>query len=176
LKDFGVIGQIRKLPLKHSKRRFFLIILTAYRFDWNKFAVDRTKPEVAHFLGAKKKVRFKMVRFQWFLIFSIHFLSRLHVSSFNAKAFSTAQPRYSKKCRGKKIGTYYSKHFFIITFKQWMAGKQAFSSFVLCQKHREQRQVLGVIEYEYCNVLLQLGPWRMQTYIFVYWKPAKVYT
>ena len=70
---------------------FFLTILTTYRFDWNQFWADRTKPEVAHFIGAKKKVPFKIVRFQWFLIFSIHFLSRLHMPSFNFKSLNTTE-------------------------------------------------------------------------------------
>merc|ERR1711963_623073 len=66
LKDFGVRGKIRKRSKNRffGLRVFFLIILTTYRFNRNLFPVDRTKPEVAHFIGAKKKVPFKMVRFQ----------------------------------------------------------------------------------------------------------------
>jgi len=85
---------------------FFLTILTTYRFDWNQFWADRTEPEVAHFIGAKKKVPIKIVWFQWFFMFSIHFLSRLHFSSFNFKAFNTTEI-YQEMSR-QKNGTYLS--------------------------------------------------------------------
>ena len=66
--------KIFQTPLKRCKTHFFgwesfLTILTTYRFNQNQFWADPTKPEVVHFIGAKKEAPLKSFDFI-FLIYS----------------------------------------------------------------------------------------------------------
>ena len=80
--------------------------MTTYRFDCNQFWADRTKPEVAHFIGGKEESAIWNPSI-WMSFNFLHTrLSILHMSSFNFKALNTTD--IWQEMSRQKTGTNYN--------------------------------------------------------------------